>query len=362
MKRILFAIIVAVSVLPMMAQDDIAALSWGRIAYRMPSSWYASERAVQLGDTLLAYQTDRGGWPKNVKWQRRINHDEMRKIRETGIGATIDNNATTTEMRYLAKVYAATGIERFRDGFLRGLSYILEAQYDNGGWPQFYPPRPNVPYSACITYNDNAMLNVMLMLRDISDDAGYLKPLALTDSLRAVAAASFGRGIRCILDTQIRVDGKPTVWCAQHDAVTLVPAKARAYELPSYSGAESAGITLLLMELPDPSQEVIAAVHGAVAWFESHVIADSTFVRRRDAAGLSDATLVYSPGNHVWARFYDLDTGKPFVCDRDGIKRNSVELLGSERRNGYSWYVTSPDKVLKVYSKWKKKHDCIKTR
>lgn len=359
MKKVLFAIIVAAMALPLSAQDDISKLSWGRIVNKMPASWYASEHAVRLGDTLLTYQTDRGGWPKNVKWHIRINHDEMQKIRKTGIGATIDNNATTTEMRYLAKVYAATGLQRFREGFLHAVSYILEAQYDNGGWPQFYPPRPNVPYSACITYNDNATLNVLLMLRDISGNADYLKSLALSDSLRTAASAAFDRGIRCILDTQIKVNGKPTVWCAQHDAVTLVPAKARAYELPSFSGAESAGLVLLLMELPNPTPEVVAAVKGAVEWFESHVIADSKFVRRQDNAGVSDAMLVHSPGNHVWARFYDLDTGEPFFCDRDGIKRNSVEQLGDDRRNGYGWYITSPDKVLNTYPKWKKKHNII---
>ena len=48
---------------------------------------------------------------------------------------TIDNDATHTQMRYLALVYNHSGHERFKESFMRGVDYLLEAQYDNGGWP-----------------------------------------------------------------------------------------------------------------------------------------------------------------------------------------------------------------------------------
>ena len=144
--------------------------------------------------------------------------------------------------------------------------------------------------------------------------------MELDAAIKQQCRESFDKGIQCILDTQIKKDGVRTVWCAQHDAVTLQPVKARAYELPSFSGDESAGIVLLLMSIPHPSAEVIAAVKGAVAW-------------------------------------YDLDTGKPFFCDRDGIKRENLNDIGKERRGGYSWYTSSPSKVLKYYTKWLKKID-----
>jgi len=68
------------------------------------------------------------------------------------------------------------------------------------------------------------------------------------------------------------VDGQPTVWCAQHDAETLQPVKARAYELPSFSGAESVGIIRLLMSLEKPSPEIKAAIEGAVKWLDQHKV------------------------------------------------------------------------------------------
>lgn len=364
MKKSLVALLLLFSALGTSAQEDISTLSWKSVAYGMPAEWYGSTHAVQLADTLVRYQTARGGWPKNVKWHREIDRESMRKMAETGIGATIDNGATVGEMRYLAKVYARTGETRFREAFMRGVGYILEAQYDNGGWPQFYPVRPNVAYSGCITYNDDAFLNVMLILRDIRDNTAGMESLILPDSLRQEAGRAFSRGIECILKTQIMVDGEPTVWCAQHDRQTLAPAKARAYELPSFSGAESAGITMLLMEQPDPSPEIVAAVKGAVKWFDGHKIENRKYVRVRgksseevSQAEPADASLVPAEGECVWARFYDLDTGEPFFCDRDGIKRKSIEEIGRERRNGYSWYVSSPAKVLKAYEKWLKRNN-----
>ena len=59
-----------------------------------------------------------------------------------------------------------------------------------------------------------------------------------------------------ILNCQVKIKGKLTVWGQQHDEVTLAPAGARAYELPSLTGNESAGLTLLLMEIEKPSQRI----------------------------------------------------------------------------------------------------------
>jgi pectinesterase len=48
----------------------------------------------------------------------------------------------------------------------------------------------------------------------------------------------------------------------------LAPANARAFELASLSGYESAKIVLLLMSIDKPSREMVTAVKSAVEWFE----------------------------------------------------------------------------------------------
>ena len=166
------------------------------------------------------------------------------------------------------------------------------------------------------------------------------------------ARASFDKGIGCILKTQIRVDGKPTVWCAQHDEHTFVPPPARAYELASFSGAESASIVALLMSIPHPSPEIVAAVKGAVAWFETHAVKDIRVERVPDGSPKGDARVVSAPGNILWARFYDLETGKPFFCGRDGVYHATLAEIEKERRGGYSWYTNAPQHVLDRYAKW----------
>ena len=193
------------------------------------------------------------------------------------------------------------------------------------------------------------MVRVMEFLREVHDSPVYAFVPA-KDRQAAIDACQ--KGIDCILKCQIVVDGKPTVWCAQHDEVTLKPADARAYELASFSGSESVGITRLLMSLEKPTPEITKAVEGAIAWFESSKI---TGIRIDTKDG--DKIVVPDPKAPVlWARFYDLKTGKPFFCDRDGIPKPNFADIGKERRNGYSWYGNYAEKLLeKDYPEWKKR-------
>lgn len=339
--------------------DNLTDYSWYKIASKMPADWYGSQEAITIANRVLEFQMNNGGWSKNIEYHKEeIAAKKLKGLDKSGIGATIDNQATTLEMRFLAKVYQYSNNPAYKEGFLKGFNYILEAQYDNGGWPQFYPVRKgrSVAYSGCITFNDDAYINVMNLLKDIYESNPCFAALNLDIQVKQQARTAFDKGMKCILDTQIVVDGKKTVWCAQHDQYTLKPAKARAYELPSFSGDESADIVLLLMSVDNPTPDIIASVKGAVEWFDTHKIANMRFERYRDEKGERNARLIPAAGVNVWARFYDLETGKPFFCDRDGVKRSSIDDLGKERRGGYSWYTSSPEKVLKTYSRWIKKN------
>ena len=71
-----------------------------------------------------------------------------------------------------------------------------------------------------------------------------------------------------------------------------------------------------------------------------------------DGSPKGDARVVSAPGNVLWARFYDLETGKPFFCGRDGVKHATLAEIEKERRGGYSWYTDAPQHVLDRYAKW----------
>ncbi|WP_339864179.1 pectate lyase [uncultured Algoriphagus sp.] len=334
-------------------------MRWKDVATKMPEAWYGTEEAKAVGENVLLNQKEIGGWEKNKEYHQPLSDSEKAEIKsnKAAVGATFDNGATITELRFLAKVYGHNPDSRYKEAFEKGLNYIFVSQYDNGGWPQFFPIRGGKgDYSMRITYNDDAMVNTLKFLREIYSGNQAYSALKLDQNLIAQAQKSFNSGIDCILKTQILVKGSPTVWCAQHDEKTLAPAKARSYELPSFSGSESVRIVQLLMELENPSQEVINAVDGAINWFENHKIEDIKLETEINTEGKKNRIVVSDPNAEaLWARFYDLETGKPFFCDRDGIKKNSLAEIGYERRNGYSWYTNAPEKLLKEYPDWKKK-------
>jgi PelA/Pel-15E family pectate lyase len=342
-------------------------MRWEEVAMRMPSSWYGSDEAKLVAENVLISQKEIGGWAKNEPYHHIFSDSLKAHYMQTKAekGGTFDNGSTLTELRFLAKVYSSTKDERYKQAFEKGLNYIFSAQYKNGGWPQYYPvkdPKDEIlldktePYSMHITYNDDAIVNIMTFLKEIFSGNEEFASLIIDKDTKLKAKKTFDKGVECILKTQIVVDNKRTVWCAQHNEKTLLPANARAYELASFSGSESVGIVLLLMNIDNPSKSTIASINGAVKWFEDHKIEGIKIGSETDNTGRRNRIVVEDKNAPpIWGRFHDLETGKPFFCSRDGIKRNSMAEISSERRNGYSWYTYAPQRVLTKYPEWQQK-------
>jgi pectin methylesterase-like acyl-CoA thioesterase len=243
----------AVRALAGKANEAVGTIAWAD-AQNKPDEWYASVEALRIADNVLLYQRSSGGWPKNIDMAKPLSDGDKATLfrDQKKTDSTIDNGATYTQLSFLARVYTAQRQERHRESFVKGLDYVLRAQYPNGGWPQFYPDLSG--YYKHITYNDDAMIGVMKLLRDVA----MRKPVyAFVDAARrANAEKAVEKGIECILKTQVIVNGRRTVWCAQHDEVTLAPAPARKFEVVSLSGGESVGIVRFLMSIKDPSPAV----------------------------------------------------------------------------------------------------------
>jgi pectinesterase len=331
--------------------------SWKQITESHDEKWYASEEAAQIAENVLLYQRNIGGWPKNIQMQQPLSAENKNKLvalQSEPKDCTIDNGATCQELLFLSKVYKQNPDIRYKKAFLKGLDYLLAAQYNNGGWPQFYPLIKG--YYTHITYNDDAMVNVLELFKELKNKSNVYSINPPAETLEKIDYA-FNKGINCILKTQYKRKGELTSWCAQYAENTLLPAKARAYELPSLSGKESAKIVLLLMSIENPSQDIIDAVDAAVRWFEKTKITRVKIETVIDKATQKKNKLVVSSPNSeepLWARFMELETDVPFFCDRDGIKKASLAEIGFERRNGYAWYTNEPKEVLKQYSNWVK--------
>jgi len=346
-RKVIAAVLLAVTVVSV----DVASGVEGAGRYlKKPAAWFAGSEARQIADNILSYQSDLGGWPKNIDTTASPFIGDKKELKPT-----FDNSATTDELRFLTRYYNATKDERCRTAFEKGYDYILKAQYPTGGWPQFYPP-PGKQYHRYITFNDDAMVRLMNFLRETYSSPAYD---FLDQGRKGHAREEFEKGIRCILKCQIKAGGKLTAWCAQHDEKDYSPRPGRSYELVSISGGESVGVVRLLMSLEQPSAEVIQAVEGAVAWFEAAKLKGIKVVMVEDKnapKGMDKRVLEDPSAPPIWARFYEIGTNLPIFCDRDGVPKRKLSEIGYERRNGYRWLTDGQQSLLeKDYPTWKKK-------
>ena len=314
-----------------------------------------------VAENMLLLQTPSGGWSKHyhgkkVDYTRSYTSDERAALLapDRRDDATLDNKATTAEIAYLVQAHRETGNPAYLAAAGRGVEYLLQAQYANGGWPQYYPDRSS--YRHQITLNDDAMVRAISLLQDIAEGRDDMAVLTPRYGARAVTAAQ--RGIDSLLALQVRIDGEPTIWAAQYDEATLRPAKARAYELPSLAVAESVGVLRLLMRQPQPDARTVAAIESAAHWLQAHRLHDLALERVQAPAEDTgkDVLVVARPGASLWARFYDLEQQHPLFVDRDS-QPVAFAQLPNERRTGYSWYGTWPEKLLsQELPRWRKVH------
>jgi PelA/Pel-15E family pectate lyase len=326
-------------------------VKWSAQALEQTPEWYGSKDGRAAADAVISYQSQNGAWPKNTDLFAPASRDRLSELQKSGNANTIDNGATTTPIRFLALVAAATKEPRYRDAVLRGVDYLLAAQYPNGGFPQFFPLRQG--YYSHITFNDDAMVNALEVLRDTAEAKA---PLEFVDSARRdKAQKAVDRGIDVILKTQFRQDGKLTAWCAQYDEHTLAPAWARAYEPPSLSGSESVGIVRFLMKIDKQTPQTEEAIESAVSWLRAVAIKGQRLnaVRRDD--GRMDRTLVADASAPLlWARFYELETNRPLYMDRDSQPKYEFSEIGIERRSGYHYHGVWAETLLdQDYPAWR---------
>jgi PelA/Pel-15E family pectate lyase len=332
------------------------------------AAFYKSAEAMHIAETILSFQIPNGGWSKNLDMSgpkrlpgqsftpnnisRLLGPDDFDKPANPNWNyvGTLDNDATNTELHYLARMataYPGAEGDRFRKSFIRGVYYLLYAQYPNGGWPQVWPLEGG--YHDAITFNDNAVTESASLLHDVA--AGQGDYAFVPADLRAKAGAASERAVAIILKTQIVVDGRKTGWSQQADALTLAPVAGRNYEPAALSAGESADILLFLMKLPHPSAEVKAAVEAGVAWLKAKAIYGQAWVGGRPGVRHLEATPGAGP---IWARYYSIETGKPVFGDRDKTIHDTVDELSVERKNGYAWYSAGAKAALDAYAEWMK--------
>jgi PelA/Pel-15E family pectate lyase len=311
----------------------------------MTPAWLASDSAREVAANLLSFQAPNGGWSKHVdytKGPRKRGQSWFSESNKWQWISTIDNSSTTEQMQFLRMIDSVRPDPRYRQAWKRGFDYLLGAQYPNGCWPQVWPL--DGAYHDAVTFNDDATTNVLTTLQQ----AAVGNPAYLSEVERLNARLIVERGIRCVLDAQFVVDGKPTVWGQQHDPLTLKPTSARSYELTSLTAQESANLMRFLIRQKEPSARLVASIHGAADWLKSHALYGYTYD--------FETGRHVSPGaGPIWARMYEIGTDKPIFADRNGIKLYDWDQL-KDRRLGYAWYTYAPVLALRQYENWARKN------
>lgn len=305
LRKLMFAVALAFVCAGVNAAE-LSSLSWSKVCSGgMDPEWYGSAEAQAVADILIETQKTSGGWMKNLEFHNLPASDYADQKVSRDKQSCLDNAATTQEMRFLAKVWQKTKVEKYRESFLKALNMIFEAEKDCGGWSQYWPLSGKGSYQDYITFNDDLVINVLKLLREINGDKGDFAGIA-DDAAKTHCQAAFDRGIDMIIKCQIDDNGKKAAWCAQHDPADMLPAVGRPHELPSVSGCESASLLPFLMTIPEPSKELQEAITAAVTWLDEHKIEGKAIEDYINAAGEKDRRVVDKPGSAIWGRFIQL--------------------------------------------------------
>lgn len=317
-----------------------------------------AQQTDSLAEKMLIYQLPNGAWSKSldkktaINYALPINEEIIKKAKERDDNyATIDNNATSKEINHLVKAYNSTQNKKYLIAAEKGIEYLLKMQYENGGFPQYYPNK--AIYRKQITYNDNAMINALSVLYNTSKGADGFA--VVKENLKNQSKIAVKKGVNCILKTQFVQNNVPTIWADQYNEVTLVPEKARAFEPASLASAESVAIVRFLMNL-EPTPEIQSSIKNAIKWFNANKIEGYSYVTTKENS--KGRSLKEDKNSVIWARFYDLTNNKPIFGDRDGSTTYNYNEISEERKNGYGWYTDNPEKLItKDYPKWLQKNN-----
>jgi PelA/Pel-15E family pectate lyase len=329
----------------------------------IPDPKIKPKEAQQVGLSLISYQLPTGGWGKNRNWLVPERQAHQAYVVDTSLAktdplynsdpgrylGTIDNDATISEIRYLAKLATILGrpeSQKFETSVLKGLDYLVMAQYPNGGFPQIYPLEGG--YHDAITFNDNAMISALSLLKDAASGAD---PYAfIPKSKRALYQLSYEKGLINLLNSQYKINNMISIWPQQVHPISLAPLGGRAFEPPALSTSESTKIIEFLFDHQANDGAIQnAAISGALC-LKALLIEQKSWVKDQN----NNYQLITDPkSSGVWARFYDLNAERPLFGDRDGKIYDQIDPISTERRNGYAWYTTAPAKVISKVTKSK---------
>ncbi|PZO55662.1 MAG: pectate lyase [Alphaproteobacteria bacterium] len=268
------------------------------------------QAAMEVAEGLIAAQHPAGGWnylhdfageESARRWYETIGKNGWRleEFHYYYGNATFDDAGTSEASQFLLRLYLERRSSRLREPVERAVRFVLDSQYENGGWPQRFPRvEGEVEYAPYITFNDavaDENIKFLLMVYHTLGDE------------RALAAIR--RAMEIFPATQQRAP--QAGWSLQHHHQTLAPMGARSYEPLSLATHTTAGNIAQMLDFYEWTGErrFIERIPEALAWLDA--------LRLRDDQ-------VQVPGRHH-PTFIEFETNRARINHRRGSNSGSGE-------------------------------------
>ena len=276
--------------------------------------YYESARCVAL--CIIQGQLPCGGWnyvfdmePEDSlkNWYATIGRQAWRleEFQHYYGNATFDDGATKHCAEFLLRIYLEKKDETFGRPLRKAIDFMLESQYDNGGWPQRYPLMYDHPfkgkadYTSFITLNDNVMVDNIDFLLQCYTSLGMSQ---LRDPIL--------KAMWLLRDLQ---QPKPYAgWADQYTPGDLKPAHARSYEPKAVNTGTTIAMIEKMMEFYriTGDKSFLQGIPDAIDFLESQRLSDTLTEQVRRTPLQVDEFLM--------PRFINPDNGQPLYVHRKG--------------------------------------------
>ncbi len=286
------------------------------------------QAAMEVADGLIAAQHPAGGWnylhdfageDSARRWYDTIGKNGWRleEFHHYYGNATFDDAGTSEASQFLLRLYLERRAQRLREPLERALRFVLDSQFENGGWPQRFPrAEGEADYIRHITFNDDVAgenIKFLLMVYQTLGDE------------RALGAIR--RAMNVFVATQ--QPAPQAGWGLQHHAEMLRPIGARSYEPEALTTHTTANNIAQLLNFYEWTGEerFITRVPEAIAWL--------------DSVRLPDQQVLVAGRNYP--TFIEIGSNRARIVHRRGANSASGE---------YYWDY-NPEKPITHYSQWR---------
>jgi len=288
-------------------------------AHRVTGKKEYLDLARDAGRALAWGQRKQGGWGHRVDVAH-LTPDAASPDRKSG-HCTFDDDITQGAIKFLMQLDGELDEPWLNDSVRLALQFVMEAQFDSGGWPQWYPLRGG--YHDYYTYNDNSINDCILVL--LEAHRRYGDPAYLECARRG--------GDFMIASQQ---PAPQSGWAQQHSH-DLKPASARSFEPPGVCSAATARNirTLVDVYLYTGDEKYLGAIPAAVDWLQRSRLP-------RDAVLEDEVGRRVDDQLSCWARLYEVGTNRPVYGDRENPRKMIYDIrkVSKRERDSYGWQGT----------------------